>query len=64
MTREGLLRGPLAVSSSANAAGADPMVAAEPAPATADRLVEGVWTATVDMGQGAEPATATFTAAR
>ncbi len=38
--------------------------AAEPAPATADRLVEGVWTATVDMGQGAEPATATFTAAR
>jgi hypothetical protein len=38
--------------------------AAESGGATADRMVEGVWTATVDLGQGAEPATATFTAAR
>jgi hypothetical protein len=38
--------------------------AAESGGASADRLVEGVWTATVDLGQGAEPATATFTAAR
>lgn len=36
----------------------------EPGFATADRLVDGVWTATVDLGQGAEPATASFTAAR
>ncbi len=36
----------------------------EPGVATADRLLDGVWTATVDLGQGAEPATASFTAAR
>jgi hypothetical protein len=40
------------------------IVAEESGSVTADRLVGGVWTATVDLGQGAEAATATFTAAR